>query len=218
MDFKFINVVGIDGSGKTTLCQKLLAEFQKRFPDTQYIHSYHKPFLLKPLKSLARTIFMDGTDEFEDYVHYWKQKTSVSRRHLWLSWIYGLCWVLDYALQTLYKVGIPKLKRSRLIVDRYVYDAILNASLTANWSPSTTHLLATVLLKILPMPDVILLIDLPEEIAFERKNDIQSVEYLRERRQRYLAMAHRYGFLKLNGTASPQTLFKEAIACFSVYV
>jgi thymidylate kinase len=210
LDFKFINVVGIDGSGKTTLCQKLLTEFQQRFPDTQYIHSYHEPFLLKPLKFLARAIFMRGTDEFEDYVHYQKQKTSVSSRHRWLSWIYGLCWVLDYTLQTLYKVGTPKLRRSRLIVDRYVYDALLNTSLTVNWSPSTTHLLATLLLKILPIPDIIFLIDLSEEIALERKDDIQSFEYLRIRRERYLEIAETYNFIMLDGSKSMEQILLDA--------
>ncbi len=211
-DFKFINIVGIDGSGKTTLCKKLLREFQKRYPVVQYVHSYHEPFLLKPLKSLARVIFMRGTDEFADYPHYRERKASTSNRHRWLSRIYGLIWILDYALQALCKVRIPRLLGRRLIIDRYVYDAVLNASLTAHLSPNAAYRLVSLLLKILPKPDVVLLIDLPEEDAFSRKTDIQSVEYLRERRHRYLAMADRYGFIKLDGTAQPRELLEKAKA------
>lgn len=211
-DFKFINIVGIDGSGKTTLCKALLHEFQKHYPDMQYVHSYHEAFLLRPLKSLAKAIFMHGTNEFADYSNYRAQKTSASQRFNWLSRVYGLVWILDYALQALFKVGIPRLLGRRLIVDRYIYDAVLNASLTAHLSPNTTYRLMSLLLKILPKPDVVLLIDLPEEVAFSRKSDIQSVEYLRERRHRYLSTADRYGFLKLDGTAPPQRLLKEAIA------
>ncbi|HUU41342.1 MAG TPA: hypothetical protein VMW42_10390, partial [Desulfatiglandales bacterium] len=58
--------------------------------------------------------------------------------------------------------------------------------------------------------DLVFLIDLPEEIAFTRKNDIQSVEYLRERRHIYIEMADRYGFIKLDGQAKPETILTQA--------
>ena len=86
---KLINITGIDGSGKTTLCRKLAREFRHRYPDIEYVHSYHEPFLLKPLKVLARSIFMRGTDEFSDYSFYRQRKVSASRRHRWLSRAYG---------------------------------------------------------------------------------------------------------------------------------
>ena len=209
-DIRIINVVGIDASGKTTLCQKLLSEFKKDSPDIQYVHSYHEPFLLKPLKSLARATLMRDTDEFVDYTHYRKRKALVSSKHKLLSRIYSIVWILDYILQTLYQVSVPKLMGACLIVDRYIYDAVLNASLTAHLSRHTSYQLIDMMLTIFPKPDLVFLIDLPEEIAFTRKNDIQSVEYLRERRHIYIEMADRYGFIKLDGQAKPETILTQA--------
>lgn len=215
-DIRIINVVGIDGSGKTTLCQKLLSEFQKRFPDIQYVHSYHEPFLLKPIKSLAKATLMRDTDEFVDYTHYRKRKALVSNKHKLLSRIYALVWIFDYILQMFYQISVPKLMGTCLIVDRYVYDAVLNASLTANLSRHISYKIIDMMLKIFPKPDLVFLIDLPEEVAFTRKNDIQSVEYLRERRHIYIEMADRYRFIKIDGQADPEkilTQVKGVLAC-----
>ena len=183
---KLINFVGIDGSGKTTLCKGMIGEFQQYFSDTKYVHTYHKSILLKPINSIVKALFMRGTDQFANYSKYREQKTSAIHRHRWLSRIYAFLWILDYALQTFYKVGVPLLFGERLIVDRYVYDAIINISVANNFSPKTTYRLVDFLFILFPKPGIVFLIDLPEDIAFERKNDIQSIEYLRERRHRYL--------------------------------
>ncbi len=207
----FINIVGIDGSGKTTLCKYLVDELNKNELQFKYVHSYHEPFLLKPFKTVAKLIFMRGTDEFKEYTRYRKRKAEASGKHKVLSRLYIMIWVLDYMLQLFFHIGLPKLLGKHLIVDRYVFDVVLNASLTADFSLSTSYKIIDMLLKILPKPDVVFIIDLPEEVAFSRKDDIQSVDYLRERRHLYLKMADRYRFLKLDGQLNPQTLLTQAI-------
>lgn len=211
LNFKLINVVGIDGAGKTKLCKALLQAVQKRYPAAEYVHSYHEPLILKPIKFLARAIFMRGVDEFKDHSRYRERKFYASNRYRLLSTIYGFVWILDYTLQTMMKVGLSSLLGRRIIIDRYVFDTVLNASLTSNWPSEMTHRLVTTLLKILPKPDVVFLIDLPEAVAFERKMDIQSVEYLHERRHLYLSMADRYGFIKLNGQDRPQAVLEQVL-------
>jgi len=67
------------------------------------------------------------------------------------------------------------------------------------------------MLKIFPKPDFVFMIDLPEEVAFNRKNDIQSVEYLKERRQLYLEMSDKYGFIKINGQDTPQDILAQVL-------
>ncbi len=209
--FRLINVVGIDGSGKTKLCKALLHEIQKRYPAAEYAHSYHEPFILKPMKSIARAIFMRGTDESKDYSRYRERKFCASNRHKILSSVYGFVWILDYLLQAMIRVGFLSIMGRRIIIDRYVFDTVLNASLTANWPPGITHRILGALLKILPRPDVVFLIDLPEVVAFERKKDIQSVEYLEERRHLYLEMADIYGFIKLDGRDEPKAILAQAM-------
>jgi dTMP kinase len=45
---------------------------------------------------------------------------------------------------------------------------------------------------VVPRPNVAFLIDLDEEIAFHRKSDTPSVDYLRERREVYLRRNRRF--------------------------
>ena len=54
-------------------------------------------------------------------------------------------------------------------------------------------------LRIFPQPDLTFLLDLDENIAFSRKNDVSSIEYLKERRGLYLDLASRFGFTILDG-------------------
>lgn len=52
---------------------------------------------------------------------------------------------------------------------------------------------------IAPRPDIIFLVDLSEEIAYQRKNDTPSIKYLRERRKIYLNIGKEFGMVTLNG-------------------
>lgn len=50
------------------------------------------------------------------------------------------------------------------------------------------------------MPDILFLIDLPEEIAHKRKDDVPSVDYLRDRRKMYLYIGNEYKMTILDGS------------------
>lgn len=54
-------------------------------------------------------------------------------------------------------------------------------------------------------------------MAFARKNDIQDIEYLRERQERYHALADEYHFKVINGDQSPELVLKDAIDIVSAY-
>ena len=54
----------------------------------------------------------------------------------------------------------------------------------------------------LPEPNLVFLADVPEEIAYQRKDDVPSIEYLKERRQRYLRIQKEYDMVRLDGCKS----------------
>ena len=54
LDFRLINVVGIDGSGKTNLCKALLHELQKNYPATEYVHSYRKKAFFHEMEEISQ--------------------------------------------------------------------------------------------------------------------------------------------------------------------
>ncbi len=55
---------------------------------------------------------------------------------------------------------------------------------------------------IFPVPDVVIYIDCPGEIAFARKDDAPDVEYLTDRRAIYKQLAEKYGWVEIDGTNS----------------
>jgi thymidylate kinase len=211
IELSLINVIGIDGAGKTKLSKALIEKLKKKDNEFVYVHSYHEPLILRPLKFIARLIFLRFNNESVDYSQYRTRKLYVSNRHNILSSIYGLIWIIDYAIQAAMRVGLLRFLGRRIIIDRYIFDTVLNASLTANWTPETTYRILGTLLKLLPRPDVVFLIDLPAKIAFERKKDIQAVEYLQERRYLYLVIAEKFGFIKLDGQDKSQAVLAQAL-------
>jgi thymidylate kinase len=87
-----ICVAGIDGSGKTTLALGLVNHLRDMGYDVQYVHgdAHGIQFLaiLKPIKALAKSFFMRGTNQQTDYAHYRKMQIAVSSRHRFLSGLY----------------------------------------------------------------------------------------------------------------------------------
>ena len=62
------------------------------------------------------------------------------------------------------------------------------------------------LLRYSPEPDITFLIDVPEKIAYQRKDDTPSIEYLKERRKMYLDMGKAYKMVIFDGSKSLEDL------------
>jgi len=150
-------------------------------------------------------------DEFADYDTYIKKKTGFSRKHRVLGTVYALLWQFDYSVQTFFKVNRIVGRHQVIIIDRYIYDIMVNVSITAGWPVETLPHYLSIMFKIHPKPGIVIYLDLPEEIAFSRKNDIQSIQYLKERRQRYLWLAEHFSFEIIDATKSIETILSKVI-------
>jgi thymidylate kinase len=208
--FKLINIIGIDGSGKTTLAKSLADDLKTTDKRVHYRYCQYFAKLLYPIKLLAKLSVMRKTDEFGDYNHYNRTKKATSSRFPLLANIYAFTWLIDYIFQVFFKVTVPILFGKKLIIDRYIFDIAVNLSLTTNNEIGYAEKLIRFFLILAPRPDLVVFIDLPEEVAYSRKNDIQSIEYLKERRERYLALAETYNFRFLDGTKSRKQMLFEA--------
>lgn len=206
MDFKLINIIGVDGSGKTTLAKALVTGLQNIDPSIQYKYCQYFAKLLYPMKLAARLSVMRRTDEFKDYDEYNRTKKSTSSRFPFLANIYAGVWLLDYIIQIFFKVSLPLFLGKKFVVDRYIFDIAVNISLTTNNAVSYADKIIAFFLKFAPKPDIVIFIELPDEVAFARKNDIQDVAYLRERSERYRALARKYRFYSIDGTKTPEQM------------
>lgn len=207
--FRLINIIGIDGAGKTTLAKNLADSLSDQDKKVSYCYCQYFAKLLYPVKMMAKLSFMRNTDEFKNYNDYNTTKKETSIRFPFLANCYAFIWLCDYILQVFFKVTIPYLIGKKLIIDRYIFDIAVNLSLTTGNDINYAERFIRFFLFFAPRPDFILFIDLPEGIAFSRKNDIQGIDYLKERRQRYVALSDKYNFSIIDGTKPIEQVLED---------
>ena len=198
---KLICFTGMDGVGKTTLAKYLVETMRENSIQYKYVYGRLKPLILKPFIMIGRKTLLRGKDMFENYKGYSIKKRDIIKQHPLLFTLYKYLLLFDYSLQLLFKVKLPYLFGKKLVCDRYVYDTVItDLSVDMNLSTSEIRGLIKRLFYIAPKPDLVFLIDLPEVIAFQRKDDIPSIEYLKKIRNIYLSIGREEKMIILDGS------------------
>ena len=197
--------VGIDGSGKTTQARALVDMLAREGTECKYVYNRFLPFLTKPLMAMGKLFFFGGKGKFENY-----EAFSTSRKRVFgnpiMSALYPYLLLFDYLLQNVVRF-IPQLFLGRgIICDRYIHDVVADIAVDLNLSADSAQAMLKRASILFPRPDLILLIDVPEDVAFQRKSDIPSPRYLEERRKVYLEMARGREMVILDGSQGPSDL------------
>lgn len=204
-----IYLTGIDGCGKTTLALKLAELLREQ--NYVYVYGQYIPFLMRPVKRLARAFFLPNENENTDYVRYLNRKKGASGRHGWLARIYVLLWILDYSLQLACKLVKPLSTGKSIIMDRYYYDTAINLAILQGVPPAAAADLVKVMMRLFPHPSLAIYIYLPEEVAFARKNDIPALDYLQERQRYYQELARQNEWSAINGVQNVTGVLHDAL-------
>lgn len=205
----FVCFVGIDGSGKTTLAKKLVDAMKERGVTSYYVYNRLRLFFSRPLYLIGRPLLFRGKDVFDDYSGYSQAKQRLFKnRFICLG--YTCLLLFDYFFQVMFKVRLPLALGRNIVCDRYVYDTVVtDLAVAMNYSPERTRGVLRSCLVLCPKPDVIFLVDVPEEVAYRRKKDVPSIDYLRERRTLYLDIGREYGMTILDGSKDLELLEAE---------
>lgn len=197
---KFICIIGIDGSGKTTQAKKLQMNLQNQGVQCKYVYGRIIPLFPRPFMFLGRKIFLKDSNIYTDFNNYSSKKKEVFKNKF-LSKTYQNFIIFDYLVQVFVKIKIPLLFGFTLVSDRYAYDTIItDLSVDLNYSDEVLRNMLINLFKVIPAPDIVFLIDVPEEIAFGRKDDVPDINYLRERRNTYLKVANWCNLIIIDGS------------------
>ncbi len=201
--------IGIDGTGKTTLARMLAQEMNQNNINTKYVIGRFETFkLLKPaLFVIKKTLSLFGrrTDQSAEGL---RTKRSMFKNRF-LAKIWQLSMFLDYLLQLGYKIGLPLMLGRSISCDRYIYDTAVDTTTDFGLSVPKMKESLENMLHLAPKPNVVFLIDLPEEFASQRnlaKSDNLSLDYLRERRELYLNFRGRSEVEVLDGSKKPDEL------------
>lgn len=215
---KIIYLLGTDGAGKTTVSTQLAARDIGGVRLT-YVYCQLTPILLAPFKLAARLLFLRKTNRFADYQSYQQQKASVGGRRRRLTSLYGAVWLVDQAWQAWLKLLWARLRgRDFIIMDRYYLDSVVNVGVLQGNGLDEMLAAARRVERFLPRPDLFLFLNVSETVAYQRKNDIPSPEYLRERKARYLQLAEPYGFHQLDADKPLASVLGDATAAITRFI
>jgi thymidylate kinase len=156
----FIAVLGPDGSGKDTVIQGMSQEIRRGFRRMVFYH--WRPHLILPRKSSPPV-----TDPHADLP-----------RGAFISSLYLMGFVLDYWFGYALRIRQLLSRASLVVFDRYFYDVIVDPKRARFGGPAW---FAQLLARLVPRPDIILVLDADEHVMYARKGELSVKELQRQR-------------------------------------
>jgi len=176
---KIISIIGIDGSGKTTLSRLLVKTYQSRGIRVVHIYGRFLPYIVKIFWDYLWRLFNprkeNSLNDINKYYH--SVRTSIKKRlfrNPLIAALYIATIVIDYIIQMKIKLhNIPK-DTEVLLFDRYyfdtvIYDLVLPMRVTKSWELMIK--LCIILSKLLPKPDKVIYLRILPTTSFRRKHD-----------------------------------------------
>lgn len=206
---------GIDGSGKSYQAQRLVAELQAAGYPAVHVWSGGKRVFRRPLIALgkrlmrkrlsaARTRSAQPNTAADTAYHQYLASTQSVLRHAWLRRLWEHVSLLEHTIEIWFTVVPPLLRKQIVVSDRYLHDSIIRVAVLAGTdAQQLPQRLSSLRWYRVPRPTRSFLIDVPADVAFQRKDDIPAIEYLQRRIPLYHAAVPVLGLQVIDGTASP---------------
>lgn len=178
----WIAIMGPDGAGKSVVINAIRQHFAIAFNGVKCFHL--RPKVLRPGRE-PRTVVTDPHGQ--------------PPRGLFLSIAKIFFLIADYWLGYLLKIA-PEMRRSRFFVfDRYIYDLLVDSKRVRYSGPAWMLRWAA---RLIPHPDLVILLDAPAEVLWSRKQEVPFEEVTRQR-DGYRAVTSRLRFAKIVDASQP---------------
>jgi thymidylate kinase len=185
---KFICFIGLDGSGKSSQAKFLYENLHKNQKKVKFVYGRFIPYLSKLSMNIGRRIFLNNKNN-DDYKTNLTNKRKIIKNKSILAKFYFSLIFLETFIQIIIKIKIPLSFGYGIVADRYIHDTIINEfSVDLDLSIEESNALLEKILKFVPYPDFTFFIDISEETALKRKQDIPSSEYLKIRSKYYRSL------------------------------
>lgn len=167
---RFIVLLGPDGSGKSTVAQRLKVALEKFYPNVILEHLY--PKILPRLKDVRRKINAGENGRHESE---WQRR---SKPVSFIKSLISLCYYTLVYISGYWFAIYPRLVKGSLVVyDRYCYDYIVDP---ASKGVNLPRWLIRFFLMPVPKPDTVLFVYCDASAAHQRKNEIPPGEINRQ--------------------------------------
>lgn len=202
-----ICLLGIDGSGKSTQAQRLVAQLTAAGYATTYVWGGRRGLLTAPLVRRGKAYLGAPAQPVTsspiinpEYRAYVRETEQLFKRGVLRS-LWRQITLLEHLLEIWWYVG-RSLAQGRIVVcDRYLYDSLVNqAVLFGSATVEIYRQLGNPLLSLVPRPSLGFWLDTPPAVALRRKADIYDIQQLELRVQLYGRIASALAFQRLDGT------------------
>lgn len=204
----FICLIGIDGSGKTTVAKALLKRVEALGWNATYTWCKFESNLFKILIYLKNTFFVRERDWRENFERSRTIKTSLFANRF-AAWLYQTYLLAAYWFNIVIKVSIPLLMGRDCICDRYIYDTFVDLAIDLRYSDQTMIAKIERYMRYVPKPDIVFHFTVPADVALDRKGDIPSRDMWDEKSRKYDLFADVAEIISLDGTLSVNTLLEQ---------
>ena len=204
---KVIYVMGIDGSGKTTVSEYLAEQIRARGYRVNILWLRFNHVFSKPLLGLCRIL---GLTRYQSYDGIRVGYHDFYRSRI-ISWLFVFGQYLD-ALRVKYFKILPHIKadKSVLILDRYVYDILVDVMVDTRISGLDKGRMGRKFKKLLPPGTLILMVDRELSEILEVRPEGKVDENFETRYQFYKNMDENDGVTTIKNDGSLGDLLRKA--------
>lgn len=205
----YVNLIGTDGSGKTTLSEMLTSALGDK---SQMIWCGAESFLMKPIRSFLGLFTRTKQEHAANADYKWdlSKKQAIANKSSIMTCVYISLVLLDYKLQYLWKMW--KVREAEYIVlDRYFFDVSVNIAIRLGWSPDELVKFIEKHMHKFHLPDLRVWVKVSPEVSMDRKDDIPDISYVQLRLDFYQKIADTFGFYQIDGTQPLETSESQLI-------
>jgi len=216
----FICLIGIDGSGKTTLATALRARLAARGVQVDYVQCKYDSVLMKASVGAAKWALSMRGKNMRNFSERYQTKKALFQSGF-LRWAYRLIIRISYIPQILFKVRLPLMQGRSIVCDRYIYDTVVDLAVDTQMLPDQMHRTALGFLRLAPEPDLLLVLDVDGVTALQRnlaKRDGLTLQYINERRKTYLDLAKRLNAVIMDSSRNPDELQRQVWERIGPYI
>jgi len=207
---RLIYLLGVDGSGKTTVAKHLEQYLRAENRTVHCVWATLRPVIGWPIIKLAKFVLVRKHRKFDNYSEHIKAKREGIRRFRFLLKPLFYLSFLDYYPQYLWKIGWMGVKSDDLICDRYYVDMLMERAIMHGIRPEHFPDWIRRYGRFFRMPDLALYLRTSPGVAIKRKKDIPSEEYLQERTLYYDSVAKVLQAHTIDGDQPLNTVLAQA--------
>jgi len=195
---RIISFSGIDGSGKSTMAKRAQLCLNSRGADARLVEVYKGSIYI----TLGRIVgvFSDRMKSSIESIHN-KQKGIKPRV---LNLFRKICLALDIIIFSLRSV-FPRVLNSVIVCDRYFFDTIVHYIFLGVLSEPE----ARFFLKIVPRPDIAVVLTVDEKTAQAREGDHADILYYEKKNYLYKKIAKELGLRIINTSKDVDNVWAE---------